>query len=191
VVFYQEWVPSFNPLKPHRLLIPFWISLQFLPQDFTEMAYQVASRVDRVLVNDTNTDKKAAPRFCVGIDLSLGWMSIVAIPNLQCEDAIVYIEYEAVKNIRCPRCWDLMHYEINCPTLWSSSNGPSPGHGNTPSLQEHRPPPTSSQPLLLKMPPQCQYGYRNRSYAPRRPTNTPKRWQRTQARTDNQGYTLV
>jgi hypothetical protein len=94
------------------------------------MAYQVASRIGKVLVNDTNPTPLATPRFCVGIDLAHGWVSTVAIPNLQCEDAIVYIKYEAVKNIRCPRCWDLHHCELNCPTLWQSNGDPLPGHGD-------------------------------------------------------------
>jgi hypothetical protein len=70
-----------------------------------------------VLLTDTNVASKAAPRFCVAIDLHQGWVSTMAIPNLQCEDAIVFIEYDEVQHIRCPHCWDLSHSELNCPTL--------------------------------------------------------------------------
>ena len=81
------------------------------------MSFQIASRVGRVLLIDTNAALKEAPHFCVGIDLHQGWVSTVAIPNLQCEDAIIFKEYDEVQHIKCPRSWDISHRKLNYPTL--------------------------------------------------------------------------
>jgi hypothetical protein len=90
-MFYPEWAPSFNPLKPRSLLILMWITLRLLIQEFSEMALQVAGRVGKVLMIDLHSAKSSTPRFYIGLDIHKGWMSTITIPTIHCKDALVFI----------------------------------------------------------------------------------------------------
>jgi hypothetical protein len=70
IVIYQEWVPSFNPFKPYRILIPTWITLWLLPLEFTKLASQNAGSVGRMLLRDVESLKTPTPRFYAGLDLA-------------------------------------------------------------------------------------------------------------------------
>jgi hypothetical protein len=82
MVIYQGWVPSFNPLKPYGILVPTWIILRFVLLEFIEMVQLIAGIVGRVLLADQASSKTPHLRFCVGLDLSQGWIASVAVPNL-------------------------------------------------------------------------------------------------------------
>lgn len=71
---YQPWVQGFNPKNPRGLLTPFWISFPSLPLEFLKLAHTVAAQVGKILAEDINMDRVPPARFCVGIDITRGWI---------------------------------------------------------------------------------------------------------------------
>jgi hypothetical protein len=70
---YQQWVKSFNPLRPLGLYFPTWITLPSVPLEYVKLARQVAGTIGKVLGKDLSGSARASPRFCIGFDISHWW----------------------------------------------------------------------------------------------------------------------
>jgi hypothetical protein len=185
----------FKPYKPY--LISTWITLRLLSLEFSELTIQIASAVGWVLLRDDESLKTTAPQFCVGLDISQGWVASIAIPNIQSEDAVVLVEFDSIQHMRCRCCWDLSHSEISCPSLWNpmsraqvdptiphstiDNQGQQNGGFRRAPMQQYERPQPSPQQGDTRSPQQHKRW--------RRPPR--KYWQRPQPKVDDQGFTLV
>ena len=62
-MIYQDWVPSFNPLKSYGILVLTWIILRFVFLELIEMAQLIAGTIGRVLLAYQESAKTLHPRF--------------------------------------------------------------------------------------------------------------------------------
>jgi hypothetical protein len=111
---YQPWVKGFNPSRPLGVYIPTWISLVGLPLEYIKFAGCIASVVGKVLWEEASASCDSPPRFCVGLDLTQGWISAVLAYSPADGHAIIHIEYDSVQ-LHCQRCHSHQHSQEACP----------------------------------------------------------------------------
>ena len=77
-VFYQGWSKGFNLHTLANLFWPmYWISIPELFLEYQKLGRRIAEQVGEVFVEVTKGGLDGPPRFCVGVDMSKGWVSNV------------------------------------------------------------------------------------------------------------------
>ncbi|KAG0575157.1 hypothetical protein KC19_VG322700 [Ceratodon purpureus] len=113
---FQEWEPNFNPDYPAGLKLPTWISLTKLPHEFKPVEGLIAATLGPVYQADPQNKFLRDPRFCVGLDLTQGWPSALAVRGLGNHLNTIILNYEHAP-IRCRFCLNLNHRVADCDEL--------------------------------------------------------------------------
>jgi hypothetical protein len=132
--------------------------------------FNLASTVGKVLWEEASDNCDAPPRFCVGLDLTQGWVSVVLAYSPASGHAIIQVEYDSVQ-LHCPRCHSHQHGQDTYPNLPRSS----PAQGQEGSDIRNRPPrdgERSSDPSSPR-----DRNHQNRGHRSRRTWNHPARRQ--------------
>lgn len=118
---YQPWIQGFNLRNSKGLLTPFWILFPSLPLEYLKLAHLVAAQVGTILAEDINHDRVLPARYCVGIDISQGWVSTVVGSSALGGSAIIPVSYEGFE-LQCVTCGHHAHSSPNCPSLQSNQD---------------------------------------------------------------------
>ncbi len=102
ITIYQKWIQSFNPNYLVGLKLLVWLSLHMLLLEYCPLEFVIANLVWKLHgVNITNIIKWG-PKFCVALDLDVGWVAKVDILRLDCKVEVL-IDYE----------WYLIFYRLS------------------------------------------------------------------------------
>jgi hypothetical protein len=124
---FQWWVSDFDPNtdiggpamgskgQTNGLIIPTWITLRQVKEEFMEVAKEIAARIGEVLGVDEGNDGVKDPRFCVGIPSGGGWEHSMQVTNgANNTKSTILIDYNYLP-IRCRACGDTTHCLKDCP----------------------------------------------------------------------------
>jgi hypothetical protein len=115
---YQQWVKAFNLQCPLGLYTPTWISFPSIPLEYFKLARRAAGMLGKIMGEDFTGTHREAPHFCVGLDISQGWISSVTVHSMAGGSAIIPIEYEAMIP-RYSMCGNHFHPSTLCnQTAW-------------------------------------------------------------------------
>lgn len=148
-VAYQPWIQEFNPRHPKGLLTPFWISFPSLPLEYLKLAHKVAEQVGKILAEDINLERVHPARFCVGIDITHGWVSSVVGHSTLGGSVIIPVAYEGFE-LQCSFCGHHAHRSAQCPRVQPNTPG---AHAAPYAPQHPEIPPQQRQPGILQCEP--------------------------------------
>ncbi|KAG0594516.1 hypothetical protein M758_UG084500 [Ceratodon purpureus] len=151
---FQEWEPNFNPDYPKGLKLPTWISLTKLPHEFKPVEGLIAAILGPVYQADQHNYHLRDPRFCVGLDLTQGWPSALAVRGIENQLNTIIINYDHAP-IRCRFCLSLAHKVADCEDL-KANGGSSPIAPPRASGPRPQPQAPATAVALITPPRQCQ-----------------------------------
>lgn len=121
----QKWMPNFDATNPKGMLMPTWITLRRVPDEFQCVANQIAQGLGKVLGGDRQNSTLTDQRFCVALPAGAGWVPSVVVENARTgEFSTVVIEYTNLP-ICCRFCYNIEHKVTDCPILFKDKI-PSP-----------------------------------------------------------------
>lgn len=112
-VTYQSWTQGFNPRSTRGLLTPFWISFPVLPLEYLKLSHLVAAQVGTILAEEINHNKVPPARYCMGVDITQGWISTVVGHSALGGSAIIPVVYEGFE-LQCAsssQTWPVMFFQ--------------------------------------------------------------------------------
>jgi hypothetical protein len=125
---FQRWVPDFDPSndfggtakgakkETQSLIIPTWITLRHVREEFMGVAKEIAAGIGEVLGVDESNDGIKDPRFCVGLPSGGGWEHSIQVTNAATSTtSTVLVDYNYLP-IRCRVCGDTTHCLKDCTT---------------------------------------------------------------------------
>jgi hypothetical protein len=102
--------------ETQSLIIPTWITLRQVREEFMGVAKEIAAGIGEVLGVDESNDGIKDPRFCVGLPSGGGWEHSVQVTNAATSTtSIVLVNYNYLP-IRCRVCGDTTHCLKDCTT---------------------------------------------------------------------------
>lgn len=161
----QNWIANFDPGNPRGMLVPTWVTLRRVPDEFQGVARQIAQCLGEVLGGDKNNSTLEDQRFCLALPAGEGWEPSVTVTNATSGfSSTIIIDYINLP-IRCRFCLDTDHRVKDCPGLANPRTRDTPpaiaNSEQRPALsvpsQGLPPPPPGPPPArALKLPPNPQ-----------------------------------
>lgn len=97
----QNWVPNFDPSNSRGMLVPTWITLRRVPDEFQRVARQIAQGIGEVLGGDRHNSTLEDQRFCLALPAGDGWEPSVTVTNsISGSSSTIIIDYTNLP-IRC------------------------------------------------------------------------------------------
>jgi hypothetical protein len=128
---FQKWVVGFDPHKKKNMAsggkesgikIPTWVTLKQIPEEFQGVVHQIAASIGEVLSADSANGSNEEPKFCLALDSSIGWETVVVVSNdITGKKHTIAIDYNFLP-IRCRFCFATDHCVKDCPSRESLQN---------------------------------------------------------------------
>lgn len=113
----QNWTPNFDLSNPKGILVPTWVTLRRVPDEFQSVVRQIAQGLEEVLGGDRNNSTMDDQRFYLALPAGDGWEPTVTVTNASTRaSSTIIIDYINLP-IRCRFCLETDHRVKDCPGL--------------------------------------------------------------------------